>query len=97
MTKTKKWMLLGALVVSLLLVRTALAQAPSISWWVIGGGGGSNTVGNISLDGTVGQWAVGSGTSGSTHLGSGFWGGGSAAGAPDQYPIFLPVILRQYP
>lgn len=100
MTKTKiKKMILGALVVSLFLVGTTLAQAPStsIGWWVIGSGGGSNTVGNTSLDGTIGQWAVGSGTSGTTHLGSGFWGGGSAVGAPDQYPIFLPLILRQYP
>jgi hypothetical protein len=95
---TKKWMLLGALFVSLLLVGTALAQGtPSVDWWVISGGGGSGAVGGTSLDGTMGQWVVGSGTSGTTQLGSGFWGGGSAAGAPDQYQIFLPVILRQYP
>jgi hypothetical protein len=92
---TKKWMILGVLLVSLLLVGTALAQPPAIGWWVIGGGGGSGAAGDTSLDGTIGQWAVGSGTSGATQLGSGFWGGGSAAGPVGG--IFLPVLLRQYP
>jgi hypothetical protein len=94
MTKTRKWMILGTLLVSLFLVRTALAQAPRIDWWVISGGGGRGTAGGTSLDGTIGQWAVGSGTSGTTQLGSGFWGGGSAEGPVEK--IFLPIILRQY-
>jgi uncharacterized membrane protein len=97
MTKTKKWMLLGALVVSLFLVRTALAQTPSIDWWVISSGGGSGTASGTSLDGTIGQWVVGSGTSGTTQLGSGFWGGGGAEVAVGESQIFLPIILRQYP
>ncbi len=94
MTKIRKWMILGVLVASLLLVGTALAQTPRIDVWVIGGGGGSGTAGGISLDGTIGQWAVGGGTSGTTQVGSGFWGGGSAEGPGER--IFLPVILRQY-
>ncbi|MBE9508276.1 MAG: hypothetical protein IMY86_09530 [Chloroflexi bacterium] len=95
----KKWMIPGTLVVSLLLVGMALAapNAHSIDWWVIGGGGGSGTAGTISLDGTIGQWAVGSGTSGATQLWSGFWGGGGAAGEVDLYQVFLPLILRQHP
>jgi hypothetical protein len=91
---TKKWMILGVLLVSLLFAGTALAQG-SIDWWVIGGGGGSGTAGDTSLDGTIGQWAVGGGTSGATQLGSGFWGGGGAEGPVGG--IFLPVLLRQYP
>ena len=90
---TKKWAILSVLLVSLLLVSTALAQ-DGIDWWVIGGGGGSGTAGSTSLDGTIGQWAVGSGTSGTTQLGSGFWGGGGAEGPSGG--VFLPVILRQY-
>jgi hypothetical protein len=97
MIKIKKWMILGALFVSLLMVGMTLAPAPRIDWWVIGGGGGSGTAGGTSLDGTIGQWAVGSGTSGTTQLGSGFWGGGSAAGPVDESQIFLPLILRQSP
>jgi hypothetical protein len=92
---TKKWMILGVLLVSLLFAGTALAQPPSIGWWVISGGGGSGTAGDTSLDGTIGQWAVGSGTSGTTQVGSGFWGGGNAEGPLEG--IFLPVLLRQYP
>jgi hypothetical protein len=99
MTMTKIWMMLGALFVSLLMVGTALAQAPSIDWWVISSGGGSGTADGTSLDGTVGQWVIGSGTSGTTQLGSGFWGGGGAEGPPEApaNQIFLPVILRQHP
>lgn len=95
---TKKWMILGALLVGLFLAGVALLAngTPSISWWVIGGGGGSDTVGSISLDGTIGQWVVGSSTSGTRQLGSGFCGGGGAARASGQYPIFSPVLLRQY-
>lgn len=73
----------------------AAPNAPSIAWWVIGGGGGSETSGTVFLDGTIGQWAVGSGTSGATQLGSGFWGGGGAE--VGLYQVFLPVVLCQYP
>jgi hypothetical protein len=96
MRMVKKWMILGALAVSLLLVGTALAQGtPSIDWWVIGGGGGSVTVGSTSLGGTIGQGLVGVDSNTPYELCSGFWCG--AGGGPDQYEIFLPVILRQYP
>jgi hypothetical protein len=96
MTK-KKWVILCTLIVSLSLVGTALArpQAHSINRWVIGGGGGSETSGDTFLGGTVGQWAVGSDTSGSTHLASGFWGGGAADSGEER--IFLPLALCQYP
>ena len=92
----KKWMILSALVVSLFLVGIALAapNAASINWWVISGGGASETAGNTSLDGTLGQWAVGSDTAGTTQLGSGFWGGCSPTGEVDQHNIFLPLVLR---
>ena len=53
---TKKWIVLGVLAVSLLLSSVALANgAPSVNWWVIGGGGGSATVGNTSLSGVFQQ------------------------------------------
>jgi hypothetical protein len=91
----RKLMILGALSVGLfLLAGTALAQGnPTIDWWVIGGGGGSASNGGTSLDGTIGQPVVGSNTSGSTQLDSGFWGG--AVGGLDEYKVYLPLILRQ--
>jgi hypothetical protein len=87
----KKWVLPGALVLSLLFASIALAAStPSIDWWVIGGGGGSTTVGSASLDSTIGQWLVGSDETGNLFLGHGFWGGGRDAG----YLVFLPLVLR---
>jgi hypothetical protein len=88
----KKWIILGALAVSsLLFVGVTLANGtPSIDWWGIGGGGGSGTVGSTSLGGTIGQWVVGSDTTGTTQLCSGFW-----CGAVGEYRVFLPLVLRQ--
>ena len=61
----RKWIILSALVASLLLAGVVLANGvPSIDWWVIAGGGGSTTVGSTSLAGVIGQWVVGSGTAG---------------------------------
>lgn len=89
----KKWIVLGALVLSLLFASAALANgSPSIDWWVIGGGGGSTTVGSMS---TIGQWVVGSDKSGNIQLGPGFWGGGWDE--TESYVIFLPLVLRNQP
>ena len=91
---TKKWTILGTLIISLLFAGVALANGtPSIDWWVISGGGESVTVGNISLDGTVGQWVVGSDKRGSIQLGPGFWGGGW----DESHAIYLPVVLSGFP
>jgi hypothetical protein len=91
---TKKWVILGVLIVGLfLLAGTALAQGtPTIDWWVVGSGGGSASNGT-SLDGTIGQSLVGSNEYGTTQLDSGFWGGASGTGGSK---IYLPVIYRQY-
>jgi hypothetical protein len=90
----KKSILLAALALSLLCAGVALAAgSPSIDWWVIGSGGGSTTVGNTSLDSTIGQWLVGSDESGNLQLGPGFWGGGWDKG----YRVFLPVVWRGVP
>jgi len=88
---TGKWVALGVLVVSLLFTGVALANgAPSVDWWVIGGGSVSGAAGTISLDGTLGQWVAGSDTADTTHLCSGFW-----CGAGAQYDVYLPLVLRQ--
>ncbi len=91
----KKWIIAATLIVSLLFVRMAMAapNAHSIAWWIIGGGGGSTTVGNTSLDSTLGQWVVGSDESDDLQLGPGFWGGGW----DENHVIYLPVVLRNLP
>ena len=89
---SKKLVAAGLLVMSLLFVGMVQAQdTPSLEWWVIGSGGGSATVGNTTLDSTIGQWVAGSNTAGSTELGSGFWGGGDSGGS---YTIYLPILFR---
>jgi hypothetical protein len=89
----KKWIILGALALSSLFASAALANgSPSINWWVIGGGGGSGTAGGTSLDGTIGQWVVGSDESGGLQLSPGFWGGGW----DESHVLFLPLVMENF-
>jgi len=92
---TKKWIFVGTLAAVLVLAGVALAEGSSaIDWWVIGGGGGSAWADRSSLDGTIGQWVVGSGTSGTRQLGSGFWGGGAVPEVAE-HGLYLPMVLHQ--
>jgi len=93
----KKWMMFSLLAISLLLTSVALAHGtPGINWGVIAGGGGSTSTGGTALDSVIGQWAVAGGTSGTTEVGSGFWGGGGAeVGKSATYKIFLPLVPRR--
>jgi uncharacterized repeat protein (TIGR02543 family) len=72
----KKWTTLLVIASSLLLVGVIwAANGSSINWWVMGAGGGSDSAGNLSLDSTQGQWAVGTDTAGNSEISSGFWRG----------------------
>lgn len=85
-----KRLLAGTLVAILFLAGTVLAAGPaSVDWWTISSGGGSAMAGGTSLDGTIGQWAVGMGGNGPYQLCSGFWGCGAS------YEVFLPIIWRE--
>ena len=90
--KRTTWMLVGALIASLLVAGVALAAAsdPAIDWWVVGAGGGSESASGSSLGGTAGQWVVGSDTVDTTQLDSGFWGG-----VVGGHTVFVPLVLRQ--
>ena len=91
-----RWVVLSILVVSLIIAGVVLAEgAPDIGWWVIGGGGGSLSTGDTSLDGTIGQWAVGSNTQGTIEVGSGFWGGGGSPPPVSGPGIYLPLVLHE--
>jgi hypothetical protein len=94
----RKGTILGVLVASVLLAGMAVAapNSHSIDWWVMAGGGGSGPSGSTFLNGTIGQWLVGSGTSGGSQLGSGFWGGGELAYSQG-YLLYLPLLLRGTP
>ncbi len=90
---TKKFLMLGLSVVCLVTVATTpFARTPQIERWVIGGGGGSVTVGSASLRSTVGQWVTGEGGSGDARLQSGFWSGVTTA--TENHAQYLPMIFR---
>lgn len=92
----RRWVVLSILAVSLIVAGMVLAEgAPGIGWWVIGGGGGSLSAGGTSLDGTIGQWAVGSNTKGNIEVGSGFWGGGGSSPPVSGPGIYLPLVLHE--
>ena len=56
--------------------------------WVVGGGGGLAAGSSVSLNGTLGQPAVGSFTTGSVTLKAGYWTGASRS------TIYLPIVIR---
>ena len=88
----RKWIILGALVTSLLLTGVAIAaNSPSIDWWTIGGGGGSDAAGGTTLEGTSGQAVVGPDSNGAHELCAGFW-----CGAAAEYRVYLPTVLRDF-
>lgn len=81
----------------LLLVVTdvALAQGtPLIIRWVIGGGGGTATGGNVSLSSALGQALAGPSSGGNVAISTGFWSGSLAAA---KYTVCLPLVLRRWP
>ena len=95
----RKWMILVALIASLLLAGIAVAapSGHSVDWWVMGGGGGSGSAGNISLNGTVGQAVVGVDGSGDYVVCAGFWYGLGPCGEPPGFSVYLPTVLRNAP
>jgi hypothetical protein len=91
------------LAISLLLVFVALrSTAPAaaqsgdgydLTWSTVDGGGHTfSTGGGYGLGGTVGQPDAGSLTGGGYALVGGFWGG-----AGIEYPVYLPLVLRDSP
>jgi hypothetical protein len=79
-----------ALVIGLALVTGALAQGgASITWWVLGSGGGSASRGGVVVNDTLGQPVAGPASYDITSLGAGYW-----YGIPVEYRILLPLVLR---
>jgi hypothetical protein len=85
------------LVILLVLALGGVAWAGSsasyaINWQVLSGGGAPVSGGNISLNATLGQTAIGPSSSTGYGLSSGYWYG--SAGGPST--IYLPVIFGNY-
>ena len=66
-------------------------QIPSVDWWVMSGGGAPavSGSGNVALNGSLGQTAIGPSTGGDATLEAGYW----SEEEPAPY-IYLPVVLR---
>ena len=88
--------LAALLIVALLLALafTVLAQSGySLTWWTVGGGGGTSAMGEYVVGGTIGQAEAGPAMSGGDYtLGGGFWVA-EAPPAADQ-ALYLPMIIR---
>ena len=86
-----------AVVLPLLLVMGvvwAAAPGPAVDWEVISGGGGPSGGGEVTLNGTLGQTAIGpSAGGGGVTLGAGFWYGIGG----QVYRVYLPVVVRSAP
>ncbi len=87
--------LIGLLFLSVAIV-SAQGSGPEMPRWVIGGGGGVATGGDVAISGAIGQAIAGSAPGGNVALGGGFWTGGAAALVEKQF-IYLPLVLRNWP
>ncbi len=67
---------------------TLAAGTPTLSRYVIAGGGSAVTVGDYTLRGTLGQPVTGQVSNGTYQLCAGFWCGLA------HYEVFLPLVLR---
>jgi len=85
----------AVLLAGLALATTVWAQTSpnyDLSWHVVAGGGLKSSSSAHVVQGTVGQFAIGSGAS--THtLGAGYWYGIPRATGVG-YDVYLPIVLR---
>lgn len=69
-----------------------------LSWWTVDSGGYTfSTDGDYSLSGIIGQADAGVLIDSDYTLVGGFWGGAEAPAAPGMRPIYLPIVLKNYP
>jgi hypothetical protein len=69
----------------------------AVNWQVLSGGGAPASAGDVSLNATLGQTAIGPSTSTSYKLGAGYWFGNMGGQAPGGNQIHLPIIFKNAP
>jgi hypothetical protein len=52
---------------------SANGSGPAVDWWVISGGGGPSSGGNVALNDTLGQPVIGPASGGNVTLHAGYW------------------------
>jgi hypothetical protein len=79
----------------LLLVSIAWAgssNGTTVDWSALSGGGAPVAGGAVTLNGTLGQTAIGSSSGPGATLGAGFWYGVGEG----LYRLYLPVVLQNF-
>lgn len=84
------WALVLLLLTGVVLADTT--QIPSVDWSVLSGGGAPAAGGSVTLNGTLGQTAIGPSSASNRILGAGFWYGAGEG----VFEIYLPMVLRNY-
>jgi len=89
--KTGYWIVLSILLLLTILVTypTLASGTMEINWYVIGGGGGTGSSGDFSLNGTIGQPITGRSSLDGTDLCAGFW-----CRVLREFRVFFPMIFR---
>jgi len=67
------------------------SDGPAVGWAVLSSGGAPASAGQVTLNGSLGQTAVGSSSGGEVSCGAGFVYGQGAAGL---YRVYLPVTAK---
>jgi len=87
-----------AVVLMVIVVGMASAQSSAsyaIKWWVFSGDGAPAVAGDVSLNGSLGQTAIGPSSGSNVSLGAGYWYGAvRLSGEPGIRLLYLPVIFR---
>jgi len=68
------------------------SDGTAVDWSVLSGGGAPASGGSVTLNGTLGQTAIGSSSGSGVTVGAGFWYGLGARG----YTLYLPLVLRNH-
>ena len=77
----------------LVVARVARADSPPvITWWVFSDGGASAVAGNITLNGSLGQMAVGRSATGTYALGAGYW----LEQQEHLVYVYLPLVVKEF-
>jgi hypothetical protein len=94
MTTTRTLALAALLLLSLLAVGAAYAQATgyTLPWWTADGGGGQSQGGEYALHATVGQPDAGTLAGGGYTLTGGFWRGGTTPSGQNR--VYLPLVVK---
>lgn len=97
MNQRQKWATVLAILACLAMAGAVWAgssDGTAVDWSVLSGGGApvASSSGAVTMNGTLGQTAIGPGASPHADLGAGFWYGLGAR----MYTVYLPIIVRNY-